>query len=559
MQAVALSSAAKTRSLAPWVWYGLTALPVLYYIVMVALHAYNMPYMDDYPSIVDLLLRWQDADWSERGRLLLEQNNFHRVVFLKLISLANYALTGAVNFTFLQWVGNVAWLMIGWLLWRSLAPVPDESTDPSDRRSPVKRILTFLPAVYFLFQFQFWNNAFWSMAAICNLWVHAWALLSFYLAARQRIGWALAAGALSLFTVGNGIVVLPLLIAGLLLNRQWRQATVAVVVSAVLYAVYFSNYQNPSSAGLSSLLSVERIIHFVQLDTAFLGATFYHPSVAWLSQVVGWLTIGWSLYLVITRYDRQNPTLFWMVIFLHLTGLMLALNRIENSVDVVFASRYRQVPALMLAVTYLTFADVLISKRVVAWTWIFPLTLAAAVGINVVSNVTYFSKIVRFRELKQTDQLLWQRYGIVRGCSPLYQPAQRLSQLAASGAFRPAPLTLDELVSQEVSLPQPTPTASRLSHQIDLNRQDGSYLVVSGFAKITGQKANFNDTYLAVQTPGGWRFFTTLFHQRLDKEDSLNDKDTGFTAVVPASVAGSSPKLGLFVRSGGKTAFQVIN
>ena len=558
MQAVATSSAAQTRSISLWLWYGLAALPVLYYIVVVVWYAYNMPYMDDYPSIVDLLLRWQDADWPERGRLLLEQNNFHRVVFLKLISLANYALTGAVNFTFLQWVGNVAWLLIGWLLWRSLVLISGKLTDTSGRRPQEQRILTFLPAIYFLFQFQFWNNAFWSMAAICNLWVHAWALLSFYLAVRKRIGWALVAGALSLFTVGNGIVVLPLLIGGLLLNQRWKQAAIAVVVSALLYAVYFSDYQNPSGAGLSSLLSVERIVHFVQLDTAFLGATFYHPSVAWLSQVVGWLTIGWALFLVITRYDRQNPTLFWMVIFLHLTGLMLALNRIENSVDVVFASRYRQVPALMLAVTYLTLADVLTSKRIAAWKWMFPLALLAAVGINVVSNVTYFSKIVWFRELKQTDQLLWQRYGIVRGCSPLYQPAKRFSQLAATGAFRPTPLSLDELVSREVSLPQPTPTVNQLSYQVDLKRQAGQYLVVSGFAKIAGQKANFNDTYLAIQTPTGWRFFTTLFHQRLDKEDSLNDKDTGFTAIVPASLAGSSARLGLFVRSGGKTAFQIL-
>lgn len=550
MQAVAQPVLRPKRFANRWLWVGLAALPVVFYYVVLGWFAYDMPYMDDYPALVHFLNRLPGASAMERVRLLLEQNNFHRVVWVKAVAWLGYALTGRVSFTFLQYVGNVSLFLIAWLLWRAW----------STRRAEVgtQALVQFLPVLFLLFQFQSWNNVFWAMAAVSNLWAPAWALLAFWLAGQRRAGWALLVGVVALLTNGNGILVLPLLLAGFAFaqNGRWAGATLVLLVPA--YELYFSDYQNPSGVALSSLLNPATFVHWLTLDTAFLGAMVYHPAVAWLPSVVGWATITWTLYLLITRYDRTNPTLFWMLVFLQLTGLMLATNRISNPVEAVFASRYKNITALLMAVTYLTIADVLTRSRPRALRWFTAAALVGAVAICVVSNSTYFSKIVRFRELKQTDQLLWQRYGIIRGCSPAYGPVGRLNQLARAGIFQPKPLALPTLASREVSLPQPTPTPNALTYQIDLQQRDGDFLVISGFAKITGQKANFNDTYLAVQTPAGWRYYTTLFHQRLDNDDSLNDKDTGFTAIVPASVAGPSTRLGLWVRSGGKTAFQIL-
>ena len=182
----------------------LALIPVLYYSVTLARYVWNMPYMDDYPVLIDFLNRWPGASAGEQVGLLLEQNNFHRVVWVKVLALLNVGVTGAVNFTFLQLVGNSALFVTAWLLYRS---------------SSVSGRWAFLPVLFLIFQFQSWNNAFWAMAAVSNLWAPAWALLAFYLANqpaeasdRNRLRWlAILVGLVALLTNGNGIVVLPLL------------------------------------------------------------------------------------------------------------------------------------------------------------------------------------------------------------------------------------------------------------------------------------------------------------------------------------------------------------
>lgn len=546
MQATTNIPRTQTRPRWYWAGLGLAALPVVYYFGVLGWFAYDMPYMDDYPSLVDFLNKLPAASASERWRLLLEQNNFHRIVWVKGVAWLMYTLTGQVSFTGLQYIGSAALLLIGWLLYRSFS-----------NQHPTQQWL-FLPVLFFLFQFQYWNNTFWAMASMSNLWTPAWALLAFWLSNRRREIWALGIGLVALLTVGNGILVLPLLLASFLFRNQFRWAVVTLAVLIPAYALYFSGYSNPSGVSSASLLSPARLAHLLALDASFLGAMFYHPAVRWLPMLVGGVIIGWTVYLLITRYDRTNSTLFWMLVFLHLTGLMLAVNRIENPIDVVFASRYKNTTAILMAVTYLTLLDVWVRNRFPAKRWFGISSLTVAVAICLVSDVTYFSKIVRFRELKQTDQLLWERYNLIRGCNPMYQPARQLRKLAQAGMFRPAPLTLSSLTSRSVPAPALTPSANKLRYQIDLRRVDNGFLLVSGFAKIDGQKANFNDTFLAVESPHGWQFFTTLFHQRLDEEDSLNDKDTGFTAVVPMSLVNPGARLGLFVRSGNKTAFQPL-
>ena len=533
-------------------WWVLALLPVLYYVVTVVRYAYNFPYMDDYLVLVDFLARLPEASLAERWQLLLEQNNFHRVVWVKAVAWAYYTLTGKVNFTFLQLLGNGALLLTGSLLLRMSNP---------KLLNRGFQIRNSLPALFLLFQFQSWNNAYWAMAAMSNFWAPAWALLAFYLTFQQsRLGWGIAIGLVAMLTNGNGILVLPLLLLGLIFQQQYRQGLVTLLITILVFLLYFSGYHNPSGVTLADLLTPLRIVHLLVLDTAFLGAMFYHPAVSWLSQVVGWVTIAWTVYLLVIRYDRQRPALCWMLVFLHLTGLMLAANRIENSLEIVFASRYRNISALMLATTYLTMADVVVRKQIPFQRWLFAGALLGAVALNVVSNVTYQSKIERFRELKQTDQLLWQRYGQIRACSPIYTPVQNLNRLAGKGTFNPRQIQFDEVASQPVSLPVPQVNHGQLAYELDINRLDGGYLVVSGWATIEGQKANFNDTYLGVQAGGQWQFFKTLFHQRLDK-DNATDKDTGFTAIIPLSVlpeAANAP-LGLYVRSGKKVAFQRLS
>ncbi|MEZ0538142.1 hypothetical protein [Fibrella arboris] len=544
------------------------AIPVLYYAGLVLWYAYDFPYMDDYPVVVDFLNRLPAAETlGAKASLLLEQNNFHRLVLAKLIAWVNVALTGSVDFRVMQYVGLVALLGTSWLLYRSAESSasidrPDHypvTTEAGAGRRSASALR--LPVCFLLFQFQGWNVAFWSMVAASNVTAPALALLAIYLANRRREGWAIGVAFIALFTNGNGMLVLPILVLGWLFQHRWRWAlgTLLITIPALLY--YFHGYQNPSGLLITQLLSVAHLRHLLALDTAFLGAIVYHPAVAWLPILLGSGTIIWAIYLLWIRYDRLNPTLFWLLVFLHLTGLMLAVNRIQNDTSIVFASRYRNITALHMAATYLTVLDVLI-RRDLPWrgirlaNWFAGTVLAGTVGLWAVSNWTYLSKIERFRELKQTDNLLWQRYGQIRACAPQYEPASRLSDLANRGAFRPKPVSLTALESRPVVVSPSTTSGDSLAYGIDIRRRDEGFLVVSGWAKVAGRKANFNDTFVGVKTAKGWQYYTTLFHQRLDKDDSANDKDTGFTGIIPA--AQPTDSLALFVRSGNYMAKQMV-
>lgn len=536
--------------------WGLSLVPILYYFVVLVRYAWNMPYMDDYPVLVEFLNRWLEADSATRLDVLLEQNNFHRVVWVKVLALLNVGVTGTINFTFLQFVGNAALLLTAWLLYQS-------STHLSR--------WAFLPVLFLLFQFQSWNNAFWAMAAVSNLWAPAWALLAFWLATRPhvRLQWlALLVGLVALLTNGNGIVVLPLLCIVLWIGpTSYHRATVqSVLLTLLALYLYFRGYHNPSGPALTNLLTPTKLMHLFALDTAFLGAMFYHPAIAWLSQGVGAVTIFWTLYLILTRYDQKNPTLFWFVVFLHLTGLMLAVNRIEKGTELMYASRYRNITALMLATTWLTMAEVVQIARsptgrgpTIRFHWqtiLTRLVLLGSLGIWTVSNYTYASKIVRFRELKQTDQFLWQQFGEIRGCAPALQPAAKLTQLNRHRLFLPPTLPLDQLVSTPLAVNLTTSSADSVDYRLDISKRVGAYFVISGWAKLRGRKANFNNTFVGVQESTGWRLYTTLFHQRLDLSDSVNEKDTGFTAILPVGV--SSKPLRVVVQSGGTVGFADI-
>lgn len=405
-----------------------------------------------------------------------------------------------------------------------------------------------VPVLFLLFQFQGWNIAFWGIVAVSNVGAPALALLTFFLVNRRREGWAILVALLALFTNGNGIVVLPLLALGWVFQQRWRWSliTVAVMIPALFF--YFQHYQNPAGGAISAFLSPAKLGHLLALDTAFLGALVYHPAVPWLPILLGSLTIVWTIYLLVVRYDRVNPVLFWMLIFLHLSGLMLAVNRIQNDSSIVFASRYRNVTALHMAVVYLSAVEVLIRANFRRVNWFVSLASVATAALCLVSNLTYQSKIVRFRELKQTDNLLWQRYGQIRASAPQYSPAQNLNKLAKDAVFRPKKAFFVDLQSRLVTLSPTTTPGDSLQYSLDIQRLDSGFFVISGWAKVAGRKANFNDTYVGIETPTGWQYYTTLFHQRLDKADSANDKDTGFTAIIPWQ--GPTPKVAIFVRSG---------
>ena len=119
--------------------------------------------------------------------------------------------------------GNLALLLIWWLLTRFFKPLQGA-------------VWYALPIATFWFSLAFWENAFWGMAAVQNIWVVAWAMLTFWKLSRadNYWWWALPMAFMGLFTSGNGLFIMPLALGILLLQKRWKISLIWLVWDAVM-------------------------------------------------------------------------------------------------------------------------------------------------------------------------------------------------------------------------------------------------------------------------------------------------------------------------------------
>ena len=150
------------------------ALPALAYCALLANTAVNVPYLDDYDTVLRFLLETRRGD-GEPLKLLFAQHVEHRLVFLHVIALAMAGATGHVDFVALVWIGvlGLALLAAGlFAAWRPGAPLR-------------AKLLGFAPVALFLFQPQFWDEFFWATSALSNLWVLPLALPTLLILGRE--------------------------------------------------------------------------------------------------------------------------------------------------------------------------------------------------------------------------------------------------------------------------------------------------------------------------------------------------------------------------------------
>jgi hypothetical protein len=98
---------------------GLVVIAVTLYTVLLAYMAVNIPFQDDIHDVLEFLLAFNNAPASWQAlQVLFAPNNVHMAVFPRAIYLADYVLTGQVNFITLAAIANFALLLIALLLGR---------------------------------------------------------------------------------------------------------------------------------------------------------------------------------------------------------------------------------------------------------------------------------------------------------------------------------------------------------------------------------------------------------------------------------------------------------
>ncbi len=381
----------------------LLVLPMVGFFVYFFALRYNIPWFDEYENIPYFLDRFLNAhSVEERVAALVRPNNEHRVVYARLVVLCQYFLTGRLNFANLMLWGNMALVLIFFLLYRALR----QRGGPS---APV--LIGLLPVPLLLFTAQNYLLTFTAIYTLQYLAIIALVMLTlFVLAANRRymFGLALGLGLLSTFSMGNGLLLWPAGAGMLFLQRRWLALGIWLVVGAIGGYLYFLGYpvQQGNAEGFTYVLA-----HPGQIVAGFLifaGSVFdFFPALPvenriHLPFVAGLILVsGLAYWLIKTSLQARKNTSFFdvfivgIVLFLLANIGLIAFFRIRFYFGMVLHSSYRTYAMVLWAV-----ACVLLYSRLseTARKRVWPGVWLLFVAVNVVSYFTYLPEAIERRK-----------------------------------------------------------------------------------------------------------------------------------------------------------------
>ena len=348
--------------LSVWLWVvwvvALVATPVVT-LVLIAEHGVNVPFWDDW-ALVALF------EASDEGRLslgdLLAQHNEHRPVIART---ADFVMAPLIDWDLrVELYRNFAVVVATFVL--VLLAL----------RRTLDRIGFLVAAVLaslLVFSPVQWENWLWGWQLtwfLSNLGaVLAFFALAFMVERSPRRGLVVAAagGVLATFSLGQGLLVWPIGLALLLLARRaWRAWA---VVSVVVTAAYFVDWENPAHMG-SKTAFLERPVDFVEFVFLYLGRTLGNGDAT--GKLIGLVMVASFLaaaaYVIWHRHDRVLLTRasIWLAIGLYAlgAGIITAVSRVAEGV--IAYSRYNSMGVLFALSTMALLFVVARSERV--WT-----------------------------------------------------------------------------------------------------------------------------------------------------------------------------------------------
>jgi hypothetical protein len=372
------------------------------YFFILYQYSVNIPFWDDYSHlkvIVDII---DSNSFIEKIKLLFSLHNEHRIVFARLITLADLILTREVNFFTLIILGNLSLLGIAEVLFLNFSRGRSQ-----DFRW---RTIYFLPAILLIFNLSYFEASLWALAALSSLAVIFLSFLCIFILVRSlecRSWWiwpAFFLGVLATFTQGNGLLVLYVGIFLLILQNKFTTSIYWAIGTAITSLLYFYHYKSldfsPNEIGISSAFGA--VLNYLIL---FLGSWSNIPF------IVGIFSLGLFIWLILAGLYRKNIALFGFLTFIFLSALAVASSRYELGIDQALSSRYKIYSLLFFAIIYLSIFEFLEKPWIAKFLRKFPIFLAMLLGINVYITAEACDAM-KARKLMLTDGLIaWQQQG----------------------------------------------------------------------------------------------------------------------------------------------------
>jgi hypothetical protein len=314
------------------------------YLFAIFKYSFNAPYGDDYDAILYFLNQFSVQNFEDKFSLVLSQHNEHRIVLDRLFAIFSWKIFGQVNFTHLIWMGNLGWFLVIWLFWKWA-------------KSKQVTFIEFVPVIICLLTFCHHELMTWAMASIQQYYQILFVICSLFLLTSNHTYWALFFYVLATYTGGGGIILGPMIILYYLTSKNFRNASIALAIVALVTALYFYWPQyitNPQSPGsIKILFRPDLSLEFI---LGFLGSAGNIPKIGLPSGIVfgSLLCLLWANKYSFNK--KHNPFLWWTFIYIILVAILTAITR--GGFGVLYAqttSRYTQYSLLIMAITYLSY------------------------------------------------------------------------------------------------------------------------------------------------------------------------------------------------------------
>lgn len=340
-------------------WAILLTPAILFYALLVRGYV-NIPNADDYTAILDFANRYSSLHGfvPKLLQVITFQQSEYKTMLVNAITALQVEALHRISLPVFIVVGNL--LPIGIFL-SVLAMYKREVTDS------YTTTVVILPISLLLFQLQYGSTLDWATAGMQNLPVILCSLLAILFLAKSSSMrdlllaciWLVVAICSSANGFGLSIV------GGILLleQRRLRHLLVWAVTVLAMATVYFYKYNFHSSQSVPGATVGQAFLHFNLLyaisflGTSGAGFTSYVPSVA-----LGLILLSLFIYICFTGYSRQNPAVFYSMVFVVASGFGVAGLRGAFGVTQSLASRYRIYSNLLLALTFIYLVEILLPR-----------------------------------------------------------------------------------------------------------------------------------------------------------------------------------------------------
>jgi hypothetical protein len=507
----------------------LAGIILLGYFWIVLNNTDNIPKWDDYETFLKFVCDFEEQSTViEQFKLLVSLWSEHRMLFIRLVTLANYTLTGQINLIVFIVITNLMLIGILAMFYAFLK-----------NKKRVALFMTF--AILLILNGQNFETSTWAMGGFQNVAISLLAMISIYaLFNHAKYGFmlGLALASFTIFSNGNGMGLLPAVGLSLALQKEFKKLTWFVAIAGIAVVIYFVDLELSSRSNAEFL---QRIPAVTMAFFCFLGGNLWLPSAKILALAWGAIVVTTYLWAIKSNLYKNNIEWFTFFSFIMVTASQVAINR---PLEEIAPLRYRIHCCMATVLTVMFYAENWeMLKLPIKLKLLTPprnllkiSTIVAVTLFNILCSILYLNKCEKYTQAKKVSAYNWQRDK--SGLIPNYTNREMdkiLANAENKGVYFMPKLTLQQLETNvTTNMFAQTPQQDIINFHFDYVDCFDQYVVVKGYAYTTGKSMDFTNICLTLVHNQQNLLVETLAERRYDLNLNTSiQENCGFFAVIP--------------------------